>query len=364
MHQTSKLNRLIASANFVIDTKGIIRTNGKPASLRTVKLTREALNSTCRRLHMMGFYLEDIQGLSAKHIDALVKNWYAEKLSAKTMQNLLSRLRVFSGWINKRGIVREGGVPAFLPDVPPSELKVKTYTQNSKSWTGRAVDTLKVIDKAFDEDKRLYAMLMMSVTFGLRRKEVLHIKPHDADRGDGIHIDSHIGKGGRYRFIPIFATDEDPNVKAMGLIQLKVLELAKKLCRPGEHLGWSGNTYVQNDRKYGYLMGKLGITKHELGIVGHGLRAEFAENALLLQGIVPPVLGGTGKEVGTADRKKKLTNVASLMGHSDTHTSTAYYGSFRPSLMLTASGSLSVVKAEHVASERVGKLFSYKVRLV
>ena len=49
MHQTSKLNRLIASANAVIDTRGTIRTNGKPASLRTVKLTREALNSTCRR---------------------------------------------------------------------------------------------------------------------------------------------------------------------------------------------------------------------------------------------------------------------------------------------------------------------------
>jgi integrase len=363
MHQTSKLNRLIASANAVIDTKGTIRTNGKPASLRTVKLTREALNSTCRRLHKMGFYLEDIQGLSAKHIDALVKNWYADKLNPKTMQNLLSRLRVFSGWINKRGIVREGGVPAFLPDVPPSELKVKTYTENSKSWTGRAVDTLKVIDNAFFEDKRLYAMLLLSVMFGLRRKEVLHIKPHEADRGDGIHIDSHIAKGGRYRFIPIFATDEDPNVKAMGMIQLKVLELAKKLCRPGEHLGWPGKTYVQNNGKYGRLMSKLEITKHELGIVGHGLRAEFSENALLLQGIVPPVLGGTGKEVGTAERKRIVRNVASVMGHNDTHTSGAYFGSFHNPLVVKAVGSFVAVNAEDIASERVGKLCSYKVRL-
>jgi hypothetical protein len=110
-------------------------------------------------------------------------------------------------------------------------------------------------------------------------------------------------------------------------------------------------------------MGKLGITKHELGIVGHGLRAEFAENALLLQGIVPPVLGGRGKEVGTAERKKIVTNVASVMGHDDTHTSGAYYGSFHNPSLVKGVGSFSAVTAKDIASERVGKLCSYKVRL-
>ena len=70
MKETTKLQRLIESANAVIDKKGTLRTNGKVASLRTVQLTREVMSSSCRRLHKLGYYLEDIQGLSAKHITA------------------------------------------------------------------------------------------------------------------------------------------------------------------------------------------------------------------------------------------------------------------------------------------------------
>lgn len=365
MYQTSKLNRLIASADAVINAKGGVRVNGKPASLRTIQLTRETLHNTCRRLHKMGFYLEDIQGLSAKHINAVVRNWYDDKLSPKSMQNMLSRLRVFSVMLGKRGIVREGGLPAFLPEVDPKALKVKTYTEASKSWTGKAVDTLKVIDKAFYEDMRLYIMLLLEVFFGLRRKEVLRLKPNKIDRVKWIEIDGSVAKGGRYRVVHIFDDDVDPTVRALGQLQRKVLNMAKKLCTEDETLGWPGRTYQQCTRRYHYLLTKLGVTKAELGIVGHGLRAEFGENGLLILGVVPPVLGGNGKGLSPAKRKEVLNSVASSLGHNDTHTSAAYYGSFTHPPSTSPNGAaFTILSAEELLEKRVGKLCSYAFRLV
>jgi integrase len=362
MKETTKLQRLIGSANAVIDKKGTVRTNGKVASLRTVQLTREVMSSTCRRLHKLGFYLEDIHGLSAKHIEALASDWFFNELSPKSMQNLLSRLRVFSVWINKRGIVREGGMSAYWLTPDPTVLKVKTCTEKSKSWAGNAIDTLQVIERALEEDHRLYVMLLMGVFFGLRAKEMLHLKPHQADQGDVLEVKGHVAKGGRYRLVRIY--DGDIEIKGLGRIQREVLNLAKTVCARGETLGWPGRTYEQNRKKYYYYLEKLGITKKGLGVVGHGLRAEFAENQLILRGLVPPVFGGTGKEMSVTKRRSALHAVASGLGHNDTHTSGAYFGSFSRGPTQSLKGAdFSAVPAKDMLEARIGKLCSYTVKL-
>ena len=113
------------------------------------------------------------------------------------------------------------------------------------------------------------------------------------------------------------------------------------------------------------MLTKLGVTKAELGIVGHGLRAEFGENGLLILGVVPPVLGGNGKGLSPAKRKEVLNSVASSLGHNDTHTSAAYYGSFTHPPSTSPNGAaFTILSAEELLEKRVGKLCSYAFRLV
>jgi hypothetical protein len=83
---SSKLDRLLASADAIVLANSGLRVNGKVASDRTQEYSRQLMGETCRRLHKLGFYLEDISGLSAKHIDALVKDWHVSKHKNKTMQ--------------------------------------------------------------------------------------------------------------------------------------------------------------------------------------------------------------------------------------------------------------------------------------
>lgn len=111
-HKT--LTALVTSAERVIDKNGLIRLNGKVASIRTVEFSRQVVRESCRRLHTLGYYIIDINSLKEKHIDALVRDWHEKGLSNKTMQNQLSRLRIFAGWLGKPEIIKAGGLPAYL----------------------------------------------------------------------------------------------------------------------------------------------------------------------------------------------------------------------------------------------------------
>lgn len=322
MEKTSKLQGFIATANAVIDKKGKARTNGNVASIRTVEYSRTTMANACRRLHAMGFYLEDVSGIGAKHVDALVKDWHKDGLSPKTMQNQLSRLRIFCVWLGRPGVIREGGLPAYLPEVDPATLKVKSYTERSKSLSGNGVSILRVLDRAKQEDNRLYLMLLLGAFFGLRRKEMLQLKPHLADKGDRLSLDGNITKGGRPREYII--KDDD-----FGKVERKVIDLVKAGCKKGEALGWPDRTYAQNKRRLYHYTDKIGLTLKDSGAALHGLRHEFVENKSLVNGLLPPVLGGLGKEMSGKKRKQVIQVISNQLGHGDTHTIGAYFGTFR-----------------------------------
>jgi hypothetical protein len=322
MEKTSKLQRFIASAYAIVDKKGKVRTNGAVASIRTVEYSRTTAANACRRLHAMGFYLEDVSGIGAKHVDALVKDWHKDGLNPKTLQNQLSKLRIFCGWLGKPGVIREGGIPAYLPEVDPATLKVKSYTERSKSLSGNGVSILRVLDRAKQEDDRLYQMLLLGSMFGLRRKEMLQIKPHLADKGDRLCLDGNITQGGRPRE---YLIKDD----YFGKIERKVIDMVKASCKKDETLGWPGRTYAQNQRRLYYYTDKIGLTLKESGTSTHGLRYEFAENKALVNGLLPPVLGGLGKEMSVPKRKAVMQEISNQLGHGDNHTTGAYFGTFR-----------------------------------
>ena len=319
----SKLGSMIRSADAVVNRCAGLRVNGKVSSKRTQDYSREMIWESCRRLHRLGFYLEDVSGLQKKHIDALVKSWYSQPMAPKTIQNQFSRLKIFCGWIGKKGIVSPAGAIGHLPDVDPASLKVQTYTNTSKSWSGNGVDVVKKIEEALLEDIRHGNMLRLTLAFGLRKKEQLRIKLWKADKGLFLEIDGSVAKNGKFRAIPIdLSTD-------YGRFQRWCLDEAKKVCKKSETLGWPELNYKQAENRYYHFMRKLGATRMDIGVVGHGLRAEFFENQAMLRGMLPPCLGGRRDQMDKEAMAQVNLEVSQLGGHDNAHTISAYYGSLR-----------------------------------
>jgi hypothetical protein len=324
MEQTEKLDKLVASVNEVVRANAGTRVNGKVAAFRTQEYTGEVMRDSCRRLHQLGFYLEDCRGFGEKHITALVRDWHRRGLVAKTMQNQYSRVKIFCGWLGKPGIVNSTGVgvAAYLPEIDANALKVLTVTQKSKSWSGNGLDVIKLVKLALAEDTRFGIMALMGLAFGLRKKEQLRLKPWQCDKGSSLEITDNMAKGGRYRSI-LFETGE------YGDLQRWCLDKAKAACRKSETLGWPRRTYEQNEDRYYHFASKLGFTKESMGICMHGLRAEYAENLAMLRGLIPPSLGGSIKQMSPEQRVEITQQVSEKLGHTKIHTIGAYYGSFR-----------------------------------
>ena len=317
-----KLDRLIGGVNAVVRAHAGLRVNGKVASNRTQEYAEQLMNETCRRLHKLGFLLDDVAALKEKHIEAVVRSWHGQGLSNKTMQNQLSRLKIFCGWMGKPGIVKAGGVKAYLPEVAPETLKVRTYAVESKSWSANGVSISDKIQQALLEDQRLGAMLLLGIAFGLRKKEMLRIKPWKSDKGVSLDIDGSVAKNGRFRSIPLQDGD-------FGVSQRWALDVAKRLCKRAETLGWPGLSIKQAENRYYHFLKRLGLTKLDAGVTGHGLRAEFAENLLLLRGLVPPSLGGAKAQMSKVERDAILLEASNALGHGRPQVLSAYAGTFR-----------------------------------
>lgn len=313
------LATLKKTASALVEKNGGFRINGAIASDRTKKLTHEVLMNCCQRLWLLGFQIRDIHDLKLRHVESLIEYWRANNRAIKTIQNNVSRLRRVAEWIGKPDMIPHGILEQMYPDADVGELRVKTVAESSKSWTENGVNVMEKILEADKIDPRFGAMLRLGLAFGLRRKEQLRSKPNAMDGGSVLLINSNMAKSGKDRMIPI----EHP-------FQRLCLEHAKRLVKGGEYLGWPGRTYDQNIAHYKYLMRKIGISGRDSGCVGHGLRAEYAENISLMNGLVPPVLGGKHSQMDKEARLAIQAIVSQNMGHHRPEVTGAYYGSFRP----------------------------------
>src|SRR5476651_2349168 len=186
----------------------------------------------------------------------------------------------FDGNTHQGTLDSKKGLSDMIPDV---NFHTKRHRASEKG-----IDIAEKIHEADAIDFRFGLMLRMMLTFGLRRKEVVHNRPWKADRGDKLSIYPGEAKGGRPRDI-LFDTQE----------QRIVLDYVKNHVNKNESLGWATNsrgekaTLQFNIGKYNRLMAKIGITKLKDGATGHGLRAQYAENSALIAGMIPATLGGT-----------------------------------------------------------------------
>jgi integrase len=318
------MSKLISSLNVTLEKNASKRVNGQTRSERSITAVREVLYSNFRLLNTIGYKLEDASNLSERHLKALCEEWYKRGLSPKTIQGYLSHFRIFCTWIGKNGLVKD--INYYLPNVPAADLRVTSVAKKSKSWAEVGIDVNAMAEMAMAIDWRFGCMILAMVAFGLRRIEVLKMAPWKADLGDRLWVPQ--GKNGRSRDVYI---DTD--------VQRVILDFIKsKVKRRSDTLGWTerwdcrpmraeGALKYSEDR-YNYLMAKIGITREQSQVTGHGLRAQFAENAALLRSFIPPTLGGTNGQMSRDELDVGRMHVSELLGHSRISVTGAYYGSF------------------------------------
>jgi integrase len=321
-----------------------VRLNGKVAAHRTFTASKDVLHAGFRDLWELGYKLQDPTNLTDKHIKALCEFWIREGRKAATIRGNLCQFRKFARWIGKGGLVKPAEY--YLPDVPKDRLKVSTVAKGSKSWAEHGIDVAAKIQEAEQIDWRFGLMLMAAVAFGLRRMELLQMQPWKNDKDKYFAV--YYTKGGRPRNIDI----DTP-------IQRQVLDLIKSKIKKNERLGWkerldgSGPASLEySEGRYNRLMEKIGISRTMADVTGHGLRAQFAENASLLKGLIPPTLGGNAGQMPKDDIDLKRLQVSELLGHSRISVTGAYYGSFRQVGEKLGFGiDIAVIKAAMAAIE-------------
>ncbi|MFC5477203.1 integrase domain-containing protein [Massilia suwonensis] len=313
------MDMLKTQLNAILQANAGTRTNGKVASERTKSAIGEALHADFRRLSALGFKLQKPDNLGDKHVRALCMSWHSDGFTAKTIQVKLSYLRIFCRWIGKGDMVKDA--PHYLPHVPKGELRVKAAATSSKSWVANGIDVAEKVREADALDIRFGAMLRLAVAFGLRRKEVIECYPWKVDAV--VHFAAYRTKGGRPRNIYLDTPE-----------QRVVLDHVKSIVKKSEHLGWptkrdgSAATIDYNLAKWHKMLAKIGITKAISNVTGHGLRAQYAENAALIANVIPPTLGGTKGQMPKEDLDLNCVKVSELLGHSRKIIISAYIGSF------------------------------------
>lgn len=308
--------------NDLIKKHAGTRVNGRVASNRTINARKECLMATFRQLHKLGYRLENPDSLNMKHVKALTRYWLIDrKIKPKTFEGKLSNLRIFCGWIGKKGMI--GSKYDVVEQDVTVDIKCQSAATKSKSWTGNNIDIQEIIARVDCEDKRLGLMLRIELAFGFRREEVLKLNPHAQDFGTFLAVFEGHGKGGKAR-----------DVQALTSAQREIIDFVKREIPANETLGWRYNkdgsiaSLEQNLARYRNLMSRLGITKKILGVTGHGLRAQFSENQALALGLIPPSMGGSRGQLDRATLKTRLAKISEALGHHRTVVVSAYFCSF------------------------------------
>lgn len=258
------------------------------------------LTQIANQLHDSGYRNLTAQGLKPKHIDALVKRWKDEELSAGTIKNRMAHLRWSSEKINKPSLIAK--------DNDHYAIDRRVYVTNISK--AQELDRQKLESIS---DAHVKMSLKLQEAFGLRREESIKFIGAWADRDDKIVLKASWCKGGREREIPI-RNEQQRNV----LNEVKAFAKGKSLIPVTL-------TYVQQLRRYEDHTSKAGLCKM------HGLRHAFAQLRYYeLTGRLAPAAGGkTSKELTaeekSLDREARLI-ISKELGHEREQITSIYLG--------------------------------------
>ena len=258
------------------------------------------LQQAANTLHELGFRKLRPQGLKPKHVEALVKHWQEQTLSAGTIKNRLAHVR---WWADKVG---KGGVVARDNDHYAVERRVYVSGKN-KARDLPSENLARVTDPHARMSMRLQA------EFGLRREESIKFSPSYADWGDRLVLKASWTKGGKSREIPI-RTDA----------QRQLLDEARLFAGRGALIP-SNKNYVQQMRTY-----ERNAIKADLDRL-HGLRHAYAQRRYEeLTGHACPIQGGPSRRALEAEDLAQDTQARQIvsreMGHERLAIMAVYLG--------------------------------------
>lgn len=342
------------NSNWKVELSAIIQQHNdghavrdKTVSFNTQQARRQGLFRIFALLRDLGFQVAP-KNLGARHVAVLMSYWTAQPCtegeafrrgtgpdwprvpySAAYIQQQMSILRTFSGWIKKDGLVK--AAEQYVED--PS-LTRRTYSaRQDKGWKAHGVDVRRKIDEVRGIDKHVAVQLQIMIAFGLRRKEAVMFSPRSAEVPAHAMPDAHPPgeryisflrikrgtKGGRLRFAAVRSED-----------QREALQEACQLARgPRGHIGRPGLTLKQSLDLFSNVVRQVGLTKKELGVTPHGLRHQFAGDLYFeIANVKAPVQDGEPL-VDAAAMKDAYRQVARQLGHNRPQISNAYLGSPR-----------------------------------
>ena len=252
------------------------------------------------QLYEMGFRNMRAASLKPKHVQALVKRWKAEGLSAGTIKNRMTELRWWAEKIAKQNVIAK--------DNDHYGIAKRQYVTNvSKARELTAGDLAKVTDP--------YSQLSLELqaAFGLRREESIKIRPRWADGGDRLFLMDSWTKGGREREIPINTPE-----------QRAVLDAAKAFAGSGSLI----------PKKMNYR-GQLNRFKDQCAQAGihhvHGHRHLYAQVRYeQLTGWPCPAKGGLTSKQLTPEQKRidreARKTITRELGHRRSQVTATYLG--------------------------------------
>lgn len=315
----------------LIDQHNHYKGGGKRIASNKTKDDRAKALFLCFRTlrEKLGYVIDNPSNLKPKHVEALVRHWEQDGLSASTIQTRMSFLRAFVDWIGKPGMIT--ATENYVEN--PASAKRTYAADRDKGWEANGIDIDATIRLIAHEDKYVGMQLKVARVFGLRRKEAVMFAPHIADQGDVLLANRGV-KGGRPRVVMI----DSPTKRAV-VEEAKAFVVAHGGGRFG-HIGAPGKDLDQNLARYSNTLTKHGITMKQCGTTGHGLRHQFACDRLEEQGVVPSVRAGKAAPVDSEERRVVYRRVSEELGHSRISVIAAYAGRFLRIKRLRESGKL------------------------
>jgi len=272
----------------------------RDGSYSTQANRQRMLSQIASQLHDMGYRRMSTHSLKPKHVDALVKRWLSEDMTAGTIKNRMNCLRWWAAKVDRRNVVARSNDFYGIPD--------RQFVSNDSRAVTVDNETLASV-----KDDHVRMSLELQRAFGLRREEAIKFMPGYADQGDHIRLKASWTKGGKTRMVPVITAE-----------QRAVLDRAHRLAGTGSLIP-PQKSYIQQLRIYERHTTQAGLSKL------HGLRHAYAQSryqqltAWACPAAGGPVANSLNAKQRQQDHQARLT-ISLELGHIREQISAVYLG--------------------------------------
>lgn len=293
------MNKLEYGFNHILE-------RNRDGSYATQSNRKRMLSMFADQLRKAGYKTNEMRpsDLKGRHVNALLRQWKIDGISAGTMKNRMSNIRWLAEKIGKADMIKSNATYGI------EDRKYITNTDKSLRMENLNLDKL---------SPHVRQSIELQKHFGLRREEAMKFSPeyalggYDPYSAPVLRIKPSWAKGGRARDIPII-TDA----------QRDVLMSALTLAGDG--------SLIPAERSY---KEHLGHFERETSAIGlgqtHGLRHLYAQNRYKeLVGIDCPAVGGIidlTNEQKALDLSARQT-ISNELGHKRLSVTGIYLGSW------------------------------------